>query len=551
MAGARAGPYTTFLEAAQMATATASTATTPAGRAAGSAASTPVDTRVAIVGSGFAGLCMAIQLKLRGINDFVVLEKDDDLGGTWRDNTYPGCACDVPSYLYSFSFEQNPRWTRMFAPQQEIWDYMRHCVNKYGVGAHFRYNAAVTGAEFDESTGTWQVHINDNEVLTARSLVTGVGALHMPKTPDLPGLETFEGTTFHSAHWNHEHDLRGRRVAVIGTGASAIQFVPQIASEVESLEVYQRSAPWITPKPDRHICVRERDLHSRFPLGQRAIRNLLYWAMELRGVGFAVNPKLMKAIELQARRHLKKQVPDASLREKLTPDYAIGCKRVLLSNDYYPTFGRDNVGLVTEGISSVRPDGIVTADGAFHQVDTIIFGTGFDVSGNLTQMKIVGRDGEELNEVWERKGTGAHLGITVSGFPNMFLLVGPNTGLGHSSMVFMIERQVDYVMQALGLLEAEDLAWVDVREPRQDEFVDWAQTRLSGSVWQGCNSWYIDENGRNFTIWPHFTWKYWLRTRRLRRHEYDVVPAASLPANGGGAGRADASGVPEREAQPA
>ena len=502
-----------------------------------------VDTRVAIIGSGFAGLCMAIQLKLRGMDDFVVLEKDEDLGGTWRDNTYPGCACDVPSYLYSFSFEQNPRWSRMFAPQQEIWDYMRHCVNKYGVASHFRYNASVSGAEFDEASGTWRVHINDNEVLTARSLVTGVGALHMPKTPELPGLETFEGTTFHSANWNHDHDLRGRKVAVIGTGASAIQFVPQIAEEVAHLDLYQRSAPWITPKPDREIGVRERDMHARFPVGQRAIRNLLYWAMELRGVGFAVNPKMMKAIELQARRHLKKQVPDPELRRKLTPDYAIGCKRVLLSNDYYPALTRDNVDLVTDGITEVRPNGIVTADGTFREVDTIIFGTGFDVSGNLTQMKIVGRGREELNEVWERKGTGAHLGITVSGFPNMFLLVGPNTGLGHSSMVFMIERQVDYVMQALDLLDTESAAYVDVREPRQDRFVDWAQNRLSGSVWQGCNSWYIDENGRNFTIWPHFTWKYWLATRKLRRSEYDVVPAASLPVGGGR--------QPEREAQPA
>jgi cation diffusion facilitator CzcD-associated flavoprotein CzcO len=525
-----------------MATAPASTPTpsTRESNPESNPASSPVDHRVVIIGSGFAGVCMAIQLKLRGIDDFVVLEKDDDLGGTWRDNTYPGCACDVPSYLYSFSFEQNPRWTRMFAPQQEIWDYIRHCVNKYGIGAHFRYNATVTGAEFDEGSGTWQVWVNDNEMVTARSLVTGVGALHHPKTPDLPGLDTFEGTTFHSAHWNHEHDLRGRNVAVIGTGASAIQFVPQIAEDVAHLDVYQRSAPWITPKPDRAIGVRERDVHSRFPAGQRFIRNLLYWAMELRGVGFAVNPKMMKAIELQARHHLKKQVPDAELRRKLTPDYAVGCKRVLLSNDYYPALRRDNVDLVTDGIKEVRPHSVVTSDGTEREVDTIIFGTGFDVSGNLTQMKIVGRGGEELNEVWERKGMGAHLGITVSGFPNLFLLVGPNTGLGHSSMIFMIERQVDYVMQALGLLEDEDAAFVDVREDTHNRFVERVQTRLSGSVWQGCNSWYVDENGRNFTIWPHFTWKYWLETRKLKRHEYDVVPAAKAsPAE------------PARERQPA
>jgi cation diffusion facilitator CzcD-associated flavoprotein CzcO len=493
-------------------------ATTPA-------SAPPVDTQVAIIGSGFAGICMAIRLKLRGMDDFVVLEKDDDLGGTWRDNTYPGCACDVPSYLYSFSFEQNPRWTRMFAQQQEIWDYMRHCVNKYGVGAHIRYNCTVTGAEFDEASGTWEVHVNDSEVLTARAVVTGVGALHTPKTPDLRGLETFQGTTFHSAHWNHEHDLRGRKVAVVGTGASAIQFVPEIADEVATLDVYQRSAPWITPKPDRAIGPREREMHARFPIGQRVIRNVIYWAMEARGVGFAVNPRLMKAIELQARRHLRKQVPDPELRRRLTPDYAIGCKRILLSDDYYPTLARDHVDVVTDGIREVRPHGIVTADGTEREADTIIFGTGFDVSGNLTHMKIVGRGGEELNEVWERKGMGAHLGITVSGFPNLFLLVGPNTGLGHNSMVFMIESQVDYVLQALDVLGSEGAAFVDVREDVHDGFVDWAQNRLGHSVWQGCNSWYVDENGRNFSIWPHFSWKYRMDTRRLRREEYDVVHA--------------------------
>jgi len=490
---------------------------------------TDLDHQVVIIGTGFAGIGMAIRLQQAGVRDFVLLEKDDDLGGTWRDNTYPGCACDVPSYLYSFSFEQNPRWSRMFAPQEEIWDYLRHCVDKYGLADRIRYRSEWTGARFDESTGTWEVEVNGAETLTCRAVVTGVGALHMPKTPDLPGMETFTGTTFHSAQWDHDHDLTGRRVAVIGTGASAIQFVPKIAPQVEQLDLYQRSAAWVTPKPDREIPRREQDLYARSPLAQRISRHTIYWLLEARGTGFALSPKAMKAIEWQAKRHLAKQVSDPELRVKLTPDYRIGCKRILLSNDYYPALTRDNVDVVTDPIARVTPDGIVTADGTERRVDTIIYGTGFEVSGNLTHVQIHGRDGAELNDQWSRRGIGAHLGITVAGFPNLFFLLGPNTGLGHSSVVFMIEQQVNYVLQALELLERRDAAFVDVRPDTQETFLDRVQTRLTDTVWQsGCKSWYIDENGRNFSIWPHFTWRYWMETRRFDPSEYDVVANAQL-----------------------
>ena len=481
-------------------------------------------TEVVIVGSGFAGLCMGIKLRQAGCEDFVILEAADELGGTWRDNTYPGCACDIPSYLYSFSFEQNPRWTRMFAPWDEILAYLKHCATKYGIADKIRYGAEVTDAEFDEATGRWTVTINGSETIDAQALVTGVGNLHQAKLPDLPGLDSFAGTSFHSAQWNHDHDLTGRRVAVVGTGASAIQFVPRIAEQVDHLDVFQRTAPWVTPKPDRGIGPRERRLHERFPAGQRAIRDVIFWGLEARGVGFAGNPKLMKGLELQAKRHLRKQVTDPVLRAKVTPDYQIGCKRILVSNDYYPSLSRDNVEVVTTPITRVTPTGVVTSDGVERDCDTIVLGTGFEVSGNLLRMRILGKDGVDLAESWKRNGIGAHLGITVAGYPNLFLLVGPNTGLGHSSMVFMIEAQVRYVMQALDLVRRRGASYVEVREEAQEQFVSGVQSELDDSVWQsGCNSWYLDAQGRNSTIWPEFTFNYWRRTRRLDPADFVLV----------------------------
>jgi len=481
-------------------------------------------TEVTIIGSGFAGLCMGIKLKQAGCEDFVILEKADRLGGTWRDNTYPGCACDIPSYLYSFSFEQNPHWTRMFAGWDEILEYLEHCAEKYGLTDHIRYGAEVTEAAFDEASGQWTVTVNGDETIETQALVAGVGSLHEPKRPDLPGLDSFAGTTFHSAQWDHTHDLTGRRVAVIGTGASAIQFVPKIAEQAAHLDVYQRTAPWITPKPDRAIGRWERRLHERFPAGQRAIRNVIYWGLEGRGLGFAGNPKLMKGLELQAKRHLRKQIPDPDLRARLTPDYQIGCKRVLISNDYYPTFSRSNVDLVTTPITRVTPEAVVTADGIERPCDTIVLGTGFAVSANLTRMPILGKDGVDLADHWKREGVGAHLGITVAGFPNLFLLTGPNTLLGHSSMIFMIEAQVRYVMQALDLLRSRRATYVEVRDDAQQQFVAGVQGELGETVWAaGCTSWYLDAEGRNSVIWPEFTVSYWRRTRKLDPSDFVLV----------------------------
>ncbi|MFI5712660.1 flavin-containing monooxygenase [Kribbella sp. NPDC051620] len=479
---------------------------------------------VAIIGSGFAGICMGIKLRQAGCENFVILEQADRLGGTWRDNTYPGCACDVPSYLYSFSFEQNPRWTRMFAPWDEILAYLEHCATKYGIADKIRYGSDVTEAAYDEATGHWTVTVNGTETLQAQALVSGVGNLHKPKFPAIVGLDSFAGKAFHSSQWDHEHDLTGKRVAVIGTGASAVQFVPRVAEQAAQVDLYQRTPPWVTSKPDRAIGSLERSLHARFPAGQRAIRDIIFWGLEARGLGFAGNPRLMKGLELQAKRQLRKQISDPVLREKLTPDYQIGCKRVLISNDYYPALARDNVEVVTDGIGRVTPTGVVTADGVERECDTIVFGTGFEVSGNLTRISILGRDGVDLGDAWKQNGIGAHLGITVAGYPNLFLLVGPNTALGHSSMVFMIEAQVRYVMQALDLLRRRNATAVEVREDVQERFVSEVQHDLDGSVWQGgCTSWYLDDQGRNSTIWPDFTLTYWRRTRRLNPADYVIT----------------------------
>ncbi len=483
---------------------------------------------VVVVGTGFAGLGMAIKLKQSGNDDFVVLEKAAAVGGTWRDNTYPGCACDVPSHLYSFSFELNPKWSRMFAPQPEIREYLEHCTTKYGVRPHIRFNSAMTACEFDEAAGFWRVEVNGGEdVLTARSVVAGFGPLSRPAFPSIEGIESFAGKAFHSAEWDGAYDLRGKRVAVVGTGASAIQFVPRIAPDVAKLKLFQRTPPWIVPKPDRRTARLERLLFKRFPRLQQAYRQSIYWRLEGRVLGFTLHPRVMKAAELVARAHIRRQIKDPALRRIVTPDYTIGCKRILISNDYYPALNRDNVEVVTDGIRRITERGVVTADGREHEVDVIIYGTGFKVHDPLRPMNIVGRDGANLADLWGTRGLEAYLGTTVAGFPNFFILVGPNTGLGHNSIVYMIESQVHYVTEALRTMRERDLGWVDVRPDVQAEFNDHLQAKLDGAVWSsGCESWYLDASGKNRTLWPGFTFKFREATGEFRAEDYDYAEAA-------------------------
>jgi cation diffusion facilitator CzcD-associated flavoprotein CzcO len=478
-----------------------------------------------IVGAGFSGLCAGIGLKRAGIDDFVILEKADRVGGTWRDNTYPGAACDVPSHLYSYSFEPNPKWQRAYGGQPEILAYLERCATKYGLRPHLRFGTRVARCEFDDASATWRVETGDGEALTARSLILGNGALHIPQIPDLPGLATFRGKTFHSARWDHAYDLAGKRVAVIGTGASSIQFVPEIAPKVARLEVFQRTPPWIVPKPDRPIGEREQWMFEHVPGAHWLRRTGLYWLMESRVLGFAFAPKINQLAERLVLGHLAKSVPDRELRAKLTPDYRMGCKRVLISNDYYAALGRDNVELVTDGISAIEPSGIRTTDGVLHEADAIIFGTGFRVVDYVSSMRIVGRGGRDLNDVWSQQVRN-YLGISVSGFPNLFLLMGPNTGLGHNSMIFMIEAQARYAVDAILSMHRNSIASLDVRPEIEAAVRVELAKKMENTVWtSGCNSWYMAPDGE-VLLWPGFTFDYWRRTRRVDLADYEAKALA-------------------------
>ncbi|MGH2955307.1 MAG: flavin-containing monooxygenase [Solirubrobacterales bacterium] len=485
--------------------------------------------KIAIVGAGFGGLGMAIRLREQGEEDFAVLERDVDVGGTWLQNTYPGCQCDVPSHLYSFSFAQNPGWSRTFSPQPEIWDYLRRCADEAGVRPHLRTGCAVTDASWDADAQRWRLETTLGPI-SADVLVAATGGLSEPSVPELPGLERFEGASFHSARWDHSHELDGERVAVIGTGASAIQFVPRIQPMVDRMHVFQRTAPWIMPHTDRPITPLERRFFARFPVLQRLLREAIYWARESFVLGFVVNRRLMRMPERIARAHLHRQVADPELRAKLTPDYEIGCKRILLSNDYLPSLAKPNVELVTDAIAEVRERSIVTADGTEREVDTIIFGTGFHVTDQPVAEHVRGRDGRSLAQVWADEHGGsaeAYRGTSVAGFPNLFLITGPNTGLGHTSMTVMIEAQIEYVLDALGKIGRDGIAAVDVRPDVQAAENAAIQRRLRGTVWTagGCESWYIDPNGRVTTVWPDFTFRFRNRLRRFDLGDYDAEPA--------------------------
>ncbi|MGH3785504.1 MAG: flavin-containing monooxygenase [Pseudonocardiaceae bacterium] len=488
--------------------------------------------RVAVIGAGFAGLGMAIRLRQHGMTDFLILERAADVGGTWRDNSYPGCACDVPSQLYSFSFELNPTWSRNFSGQREIWDYLRYCTESYGVHPHIRFHHEVLDATWEHPERRWRLRTNRGE-LTTDVLITGTGPLSDPNIPDIPGMDSFQGKIFHSARWDHDHDLRDRRVAVVGTGASVIQFVPEIQPKVTALTIFQRTPPWIMPRGERDHRDFEHKLYRAVPGLQRLVRAGIYCGRELSLLGLTVNPRLLKLAELKARAHLRRQVADPELRAKLTPHYTIGCKRILVSNDYLPTLTRPNVDVVASGISRLGSHWAQAADGTRREVDTVIFGTGFHVTDMPMPSWIRGRDGRSLADVWSG-GAQAHRGTTVAGFPNLFILVGPNTGLGHTSLIYMIESQVAYTIDALRHLQRTGAAAVEVRPEAQLAYNRDVQRRMAHTVWSagGCTSWYLDAHGRNTTLWPTFTWRFRQATRRFQPteymvHEHNTTPVAA------------------------
>ncbi|HYZ29115.1 MAG TPA: NAD(P)/FAD-dependent oxidoreductase [Thermoleophilaceae bacterium] len=491
-------------------------------------AGVPSSTGVAIVGSGFSGLAIAVELKRSGRDDFVVLERASDVAGTWRDNTYPGCACDVPSHLYSFGFAPNPDWSSTFSPQAEIYAYIRRVAEEQGLMPHIRFGIEVEDAHWDDVAQEWRLGTSRGEI-AAKALVSAAGPLSEPAIPDIPGLSGFKGTIFHSATWDHDHDLTGERVAVIGTGASAIQFVPQIQPKVAQLHVFQRTPPWIMPRPDRPLTKVEKRLYRRFPPAQIAMRNAIYWGRELFAVPM-LHHRLSKIIEKAGRRHLERQVEDPVLRAKLTPDYAPGCKRILVSNDYLPSLEQPNVEVVTDGIAAVREHSVVDRSGVEREVDTIILGTGFHVTDLPIAERVRGRDGRTLAEHWNGTLT-ALRGTTVAGFPNLFFVLGPNTGLGHTSVVLMAEAQAGYIRQALEHMDRAGVAAIEPRKAAQDAWNDEIQRKSAGTVWLngGCHSWYIDRNGKNSTLWPDHTFKFFAALKRFEPAEYRIAPAA-VPA---------------------
>ena len=482
--------------------------------------------RVAIVGAGFGGLGMAIRCRQSGIDDFVVFERDAEVGGTWWANTYPGCQCDIPSHLYSYSFAPNSDWTRTYPLQPEIREYLRHCCDRFGVRDHIRFSCPVRSADWDEVDGVWRIDTPDGS-FTAHVLIGAPGPLSEPSIPSLPGIEDFQGVAFHTAEWDHSQDLTGRNVAVVGTGASAIQTVPEIQPLVNRLVIFQRTAPWVVPHRDRPITDLERHLYRRVPAAQRTVRTMVYLSRELLVPGLVFRPQLMHTVQKMAEGHLAKQVPDEALRAKLTPNYVIGCKRILPSNKWYPAIGQPNVEVVTSGVTSLTPRGVIAADGSVHEVDTVIFATGFHVTETAFASVIRGRGGVLLSDMWDGSPQ-AFRGAAIPDFPNLFLLVGPNTGLGHNSIVFMIEAQLNYLMGALEAMERQGATRIEVRRDAYEAYNEHVQARLGETVWNtgGCASWYIDRNGRNSTIWPDFTWRFWQQTRRFDEAAYELTAPA-------------------------
>jgi cation diffusion facilitator CzcD-associated flavoprotein CzcO len=481
-----------------------------------------------VIGSGFAGLGLAVRFRKDGYQDFLVLERGSDVGGTWRDNDYPGAACDVPSQLYSYSFALNHEWSRSFSGQPEIQRYIVDVADRYRVRDKHVFNCDVTAAHWNERRQLWEVRASKGRY-TADVLVSAVGALCEPALPDIEGIESFGGDLFHSARWNHDADLTGKRVAVIGTGASAIQIVPAIASKVARLDVYQRTAPWLLPRVDRAYTRLERLAFKHLPGYSRLVRGVIYLMRETQVVGLAKYPVLMKGMEAMARAKLRTEVRDRQLRTKVTPNFRIGCKRMLISNDYYPALGRDNVDLITDRIAEVRAHSIVTTDGAEREIDALVVATGFHVTDSPTFATVFGRDGRSLTQVFDTVGQQGYKGTTMVNFPNLFFLVGPNTGLGHSSMVFMIESQINYIADALTTMRRRGVRTVEVRPEAQAAYNTDLQRKLASSVWMtgGCASWYLDKHGNNTTLWPGFTFTFRNITRQFDIDAYDTSPAAA------------------------
>jgi cation diffusion facilitator CzcD-associated flavoprotein CzcO len=481
-----------------------------------------LETTVAIIGSGFSGLGMAIQLLRRGRDDFLILEQSHDIGGTWRDNTYPGCGCDIPSALYSYSFEQNPRWSRMWPSQTEIQAYLQRITEKYDLRRKAVFGAEIVAADWDEAASRWRLRSADGRTITAQFIVIGVGPLNVPSIPKLNGIESFIGSAFHSAQWDHSVDLTGKRVAVIGTGASAIQFVPIIAEQVGQLQLYQRTPPWVLGRVNPAIPKFIQQLFAKVPVARNFFRACTYWVAELLGFGLYGHSNLHKVLEWAGKANIRRSIKDPALVAKLTPDYQIGCKRLLFSPTYYRALARSNAEVITDGIAEVRPGSIVAADGTERAVDVIIYATGFRVFDRFDSIDVGGVGGESSAQRWNTANLQAHMGVTVAGMPNAFFLLGPNSGVIYNSLVFMIEQQIKYVLRVLDRAQQRAATAIDVRRDAQDGFNEDIQRRSAKRVFVngGCTNWYVNEKGVNRALWPGFTWQYWGAIRHFDETEF-------------------------------
>ncbi|MDM1722110.1 flavin-containing monooxygenase [Acinetobacter towneri] len=484
--------------------------------------------QVAIIGAGFGGLAMAIRLLQRNIHNFVILEKSNEVGGTWRENQYPGAACDVQSHLYSLSFAPKTDWSKRYAEAPEIFQYIQDVVQQFNLREYCQFNSEVVHTEYHEKDCVWHVALKDGRQLSCQYLVFASGPLHVPQIPHIKGIEKFQGKVFHSSQWDHQYNLNSKVVASIGTGGSAIQYIPEIAPQVKQLYVMQRTAAWVIPRDERKYLNIEKKLFKQADWFRKLHRARLYWSNESRAIPI-MQPSVMKYTQKLAEAFIRFQVKDKQLAQKLTPDYIMGCKRILVSNKYFPTFNRDNVELVTDAIQKLTADSIITKDGKMRKIDCLIYGTGFitDPRIYLQPFSCIGEHGVELKQAW-KDGAESYYGISHKGFPNLFQLLGPNTVLAHNSVIFMIESQVDYILQMMDLVAQSQSNAIVVKDQVQDQFNHDVQDMLNNTVWQsGCVSWYQQDGGKNFALWPTYTWKYWLKTKSLHPSDFRLISKAA------------------------
>ena len=480
---------------------------------------------VIIIGAGFAGIGAAIKLKLNGFSDFILLEKSSEIGGVWRDNTYPGCACDVPSYVYSYSFEPKNDWSNICAPQKQIFNYLKHCVKKYGIEKHIITNSNIITTKFNKSKSSWKISDNNGQNYYATLMVSSTGGINEPLIPDIKGINNFKGTIFHSAKWNHSFNLSNKKIAVVGTGASSIQFVPEIAKKVLKLTLFQRTPAWILPRHNTEILESSQKRFKRFPLYLKFWREYIYWILEIVGLFRYPNSIIAKIINKRVVNYLKSSITNLELRKRLKPNYQVGCKRILYSNEFYPTLNLSHVVLNTTGIKEIVENGVIDKKNNKIECDGIILGTGFKIISFNHYFECIGLDKRSLFKEFAVSGGEAYYGMTMNGFPNMIVMVGPNTGLGHNSIIHMMESQINYIISYLKNLKKYPKSYFNIKNNVQELFNKKLQNRLKKMVWStGCNSYYLSHfNGKNTTLWPETSFSYRKKTKKMNISEYDIV----------------------------